>query len=92
MAPSRFANSRCALCFATTVIGPADVKARYQSMMLKLLNNTLTAVRGKLSDQLREIVREVMQQVLESEMTDALGAQKGERTAEPAAAFPAPCH
>lgn len=30
-------------------------KMRYQSMMLKLLNNTLTAVRGKLSDQLREI-------------------------------------
>lgn len=30
-------------------------KMRYQSMMLKLLNNTLTAVRNKLSDQLREI-------------------------------------
>ena len=32
-------------------------------------------------DGLREIVRAVMQEMLEAEMTDALGAGKGERTA-----------
>src|SRR5690242_10393454 len=32
-------------------------------------------------DRLREIVRAVMQEMLEAEMTDALGAEKGERTA-----------
>jgi putative transposase len=32
------------------------------------------------SDGLREIVRAVMQEMLEAEMTDALGAEKGERT------------
>jgi hypothetical protein len=31
-------------------------------------------------DRLREIVRVVMQEMLEAEMTDALGAEKGERT------------
>jgi putative transposase len=31
-------------------------------------------------DRLREIVRAVMQEMLEAEMTDALGAEKGERT------------
>lgn len=33
-------------------------------------------------DSLREVVRAVMQEMLESEMTEALGAQKGERTTE----------
>ena len=32
-------------------------------------------------DGLREIVRAVMQELLEAEMTDAVGAEKGERTA-----------
>jgi putative transposase len=32
-------------------------------------------------DALREIVRSVMQEMLEAEMTDALQAEKGERTA-----------
>src|SRR3954464_9234341 len=31
-------------------------------------------------DSLREVVRAVMQEMLEAEMTDALGAEKGERT------------
>jgi hypothetical protein len=35
----------------------------------------------KSPDGLREIVRAVMQEMLEAEMTDALGAEKGERTA-----------
>ena len=35
---------------------------------------------SKSPDGLREIVRAVMQEVLEAEMTDALGAKKGERT------------
>ena len=46
-----------------------------------------TAARAKLKalmadDQefLREIVRQAMQQILEAEMTDALGAEPGERT------------
>ena len=33
-------------------------------------------------DSLREVVRAVMQEMLEAEMTEALGAQKGERTTE----------
>jgi putative transposase len=53
----------------------------------------VTEVQGKLSvaaakellkgspDGLREVVRAVLQEVLEAEMTDALGAAKGERTA-----------
>ena len=36
---------------------------------------------AKSPDGLREIVRAVMQEVLEAEMTDAIGAEKGERTA-----------
>ena len=36
---------------------------------------------AKSPDGLREIVRAVMQEMLEAEMTDALGAKKGERTA-----------
>jgi hypothetical protein len=36
---------------------------------------------AKSADGLREIVRAVMQEMLEAEMTDALGAEKGERTA-----------
>jgi len=35
---------------------------------------------SKSPDGLREIVRAVMQEMLEAEMTDALGAEKGERT------------
>jgi putative transposase len=35
---------------------------------------------SKSPDGLREIVRAVMQEMLEAEMTDALGAKKGERT------------
>ena len=35
---------------------------------------------SKSPDGLREIVRAVMQEMLEAEMTDALGAGKGERT------------
>ena len=34
---------------------------------------------SKSPDGLREIVRAVMQEVLEAEMTDGLGAEKGER-------------
>ena len=53
----------------------------------------MTEVQGKLSvaaakellkgspDGLREVVRAVLQEVLEAEMTDALGAGKGERSA-----------
>jgi putative transposase len=36
---------------------------------------------SKSPDGLREIVRAVMQEMLEAEMTDALGAEKGARTA-----------
>jgi transposase-like protein len=36
---------------------------------------------SKSPDGLREIVRAVMQEMLEVEMTDALGAEKGARTA-----------
>ena len=36
---------------------------------------------AKSPDGLREVVRAVMQGILEAEMTDALGAEKGERTA-----------
>ena len=35
---------------------------------------------SKRPDGLREIVRAVMQEMLEAEMTDALGAEKGERS------------
>ena len=35
---------------------------------------------SKSPEGLREIVRAVMQEMLEAEMTDALGAEKGERT------------
>ena len=35
---------------------------------------------AKRPDGLREIVRAVMQEMLEAEMTDALGAEKGQRT------------
>ena len=35
---------------------------------------------AKSPDGLREIVRAVVQEMLETEMTDALGAEKGERT------------
>ena len=35
---------------------------------------------AKSPDGLREIVRAVMQEMLEAEMTDALAAEKGERT------------
>ena len=35
---------------------------------------------AKSPDGLREIVRAVVQEMLEAEMTDALGAEKGERT------------
>jgi len=35
---------------------------------------------SKCPDGLRKIVRAVMQEMLEAEMTDALGAEKGERT------------
>ena len=35
-------------------------------------------------DGLREVVRAVLQEVLEAEMTEALGAEKGERTRGPA--------
>src|SRR4051794_12073649 len=35
-------------------------------------------------DGLREVVRAALQEVLEAEMTDALGAAKGERGVEPA--------
>jgi putative transposase len=37
---------------------------------------------SKSPDGLRELVRTVMQEMLEAEMTDALGAEKGERSAE----------
>jgi transposase-like protein len=46
-------------------------------------NPAITAVNALFSqrpDGLREIVRAVMQEMLEAEMTDALGAGKGERT------------
>src|SRR6516165_10104005 len=41
----------------------------------------VNALFAKSPDGLREIVRAVMQEMLEAEMTDALGAEKGERTA-----------
>ena len=40
----------------------------------------VNALFAKSPDGLREIVRAVMQEMLEAEMTDALGAEKGERT------------
>ena len=42
---------------------------------------SVNALFSKSPDGLREIVRAVMQEMLEAEMTDALGAEKGERTA-----------
>ena len=42
---------------------------------------TVNELFSKSPDGLREIVRAVMQEMLEAEMTDALGAGKGERTA-----------
>ena len=42
---------------------------------------SVNALFGQSPDGLREIVRAVMQEMLEAEMTDALGAEKGERTA-----------
>ena len=44
---------------------------------------------AKSPDGLREIVRAVMQEMLEAEMTDALGAEKGERTLPGSATAPA---
>src|ERR1700741_3000105 len=41
----------------------------------------VNALFAKSPDGLREIVRAVMQEMLEAEMTDALGAEKSERTA-----------
>jgi putative transposase len=45
---------------------------------------TITAVNklfSKSPDGSREVVRAVMQEMLEAEMSDAVGAEKGERTA-----------
>ena len=42
----------------------------------------INALFAKSPDGLREIVRAVMQEMLEAEMTDALGAEKGERLRE----------
>ena len=44
---------------------------------------------SKSPDGLREIVHAVMQEMLEAEMTDALGAEKGERTMARLAKAPA---
>ena len=44
---------------------------------------------SKSPDGLREIVRAVMQEMLEAEMTDAVGAEKGERTRSGLAIAPA---
>ena len=44
---------------------------------------------SKSPDGLREIVRAVMQEMLEAEMTDAVGAEKGERTGAGLAIAPA---
>ena len=52
-------------------------------MTTKEAKPAITAVNelfSKSPDGLREIVRAVMQEMLEAEMTDALGAEKGERT------------
>jgi transposase-like protein len=45
------------------------------------VNELFSELFSKGPDGLREIVRAVMQEMLEAEMTDALGAEKGERTA-----------
>jgi putative transposase len=45
------------------------------------VNELFSELFSKSPDGLREIVRAVMQEMLEAEMTDALGAEKGERTA-----------
>ena len=47
----------------------------------KPANAAVNELFAKSPDGLREIVRAVMQEMLEAEMTDALGAEKGERTA-----------
>ncbi len=41
---------------------------------------TVKELLGGHPDQLREVVRAVMQEMLEAEMTDAIGAERGERT------------
>jgi hypothetical protein len=46
----------------------------------KPANAAVNELFSKSPDGLREIVRAVMQEMLEAEMTDALGAEKGERT------------
>ena len=46
----------------------------------KPVTEIVNALFSKSPDGLREIVRAVMQEMLEAEMTDALGAEKGERT------------
>jgi putative transposase len=40
----------------------------------------LPEIFGANKDGLKELLREVLQEVLEQEMTDALGAEKGERS------------
>ena len=49
-------------------------------LKLSLRSPPSTSFSAKSPDGLREIVRAVMQEMLEAEMTDALGAEKGERT------------
>ena len=46
----------------------------------KPVAESVNALFSNSPDGLREIVRAVMQEMLETEMTDALGAEKGERT------------
>ena len=45
----------------------------------KPVAESVNALFSNSPDGLREIVRAVMQEMLETEMTDALGAEKGER-------------
>ena len=47
----------------------------------KLVAKIVNELFSKSPDGLREFVRAVMQEMLEAEMTDALGAEKGERSA-----------
>ena len=47
----------------------------------KPVAESVNALFSNSPDGLREIVRAVMQEMLETEMTDALGAEKGERSA-----------
>ena len=60
-------------------------RAVWRAVMAKTeAKPTIAAVNelfAKSPDGLREVVRAVMQEMLEAEMTDALGAEKGERTA-----------